>query len=310
MSSLSSRSDIAGTPSNATAKSALTALYDFLAQRLAAGTSGAGTATAAELQTSRESLGILIPRGHIAGLALSTAGSSATFSVAAGQAADDGNAVLVTLASAISKTTGSWAVGSGNGGLDTGSIANSTWYHAWLIRRPDTGVVDVLVSTSATSPTMPANYTQKRRIGAMRTNGSAQWTQFVQDGDLFMLHTPVLDIDATNPGTAAVTRTLASVPTGIRVEALFNYGSYDPTNANQIAAYFSDLSLSDMAANKTAAPLGTNVSLGASNVGGLNRMSAMTNTSAQIRSRVDGSSGTSVLKIATLGWRDLRGAAS
>jgi hypothetical protein len=58
MSSLPTRTDISGTPSNATAKAALSALYDFVAQRWARGTSGAGTATAAELASARDSLGV------------------------------------------------------------------------------------------------------------------------------------------------------------------------------------------------------------------------------------------------------------
>lgn len=58
MSSLPTRTDISGTPTNATAKSALASIYDFIAQRFAAGTSGAGAATAAELQTARESFGV------------------------------------------------------------------------------------------------------------------------------------------------------------------------------------------------------------------------------------------------------------
>src|SRR5581483_6632569 len=88
-------------------------------------------------------------QNYLTGLTLSTAGSSATFSVAAGEAMDSTNVALMILAASISKTTSSWAVGSGNGGLDTGAIATSTWYHVWLIQRPDTGVVDVLISTSA-----------------------------------------------------------------------------------------------------------------------------------------------------------------
>lgn len=58
MSSIGTRTDLSGTPSNATAKAALTALFDFVAQRMAAGTSGSGAASTAELQTSRESLAI------------------------------------------------------------------------------------------------------------------------------------------------------------------------------------------------------------------------------------------------------------
>ena len=46
-------------------------------------------------------------------------------------------------------------------------MANDTWYHVWLIKRADTGVVDALFSLSATAPTMPANYTRQppRRFG-------------------------------------------------------------------------------------------------------------------------------------------------
>jgi hypothetical protein len=245
-------------------------------------------------------------RGHLAGLTLSTAGSSATMTIAEGQAADSTNAALINLAASISKTTSSWAVGSGNGGLDTGTIANNTWYHFYAIRRPDTGVVDVCFSTSASSPTLPTNYTQYRRIGSGKTNGSAQWTKFVQDGDLFQWDAAVLDVDVTSPGTSAVSRTL-SVPTGVNVMALFNYAAYDPTNANQIGAYFSDLAVSDQAPIATAAPLASGVSQGASAIGGLNRLDVRTNTSAQIRSRMTTSSGTSVLRIATLGWIDKRG---
>jgi hypothetical protein len=51
--------------------------------------------------------------------------------------------------------------------LDTGTIAIDTWYYIWAISN---GVTDgTLASTSATAPTMPAGYTFKARIGAVRT---------------------------------------------------------------------------------------------------------------------------------------------
>ena len=313
MSSLPTRTDISGTPTNAAAKAALAAQFDFVAQRLAAGTSGAGTATDVELQTSRESLGILLPRSYIAGCTLSTAGSSATFSVAAGMAADTGNSVLINLASALSKTTSSWAVGNANGALDTGSIANSTWYHVYLIRRTDTGVVDVLISTSASAPTMPASYTQKRRIGSMRTNGSAQWTLFVQTGDCFEWDAAVADVAATNPGTAAVSRTL-TVPTGVVVEAVFNGGIYNAGSAVAGGVLFSPLSKSDQAPTETGGTLWSSGAYAQSAAAGARSSYVAhriwTNTSAQVRSRLSASDGNITLYIATLGWRDLRGAAA
>jgi hypothetical protein len=93
-----------------------------------------------------EDLTAIVLRSYLAGLTLSTAGSSATFSVAAGVAADSTNADMMTLSGSISKTTSSWTAGSGNGALDTGAIANNTWYHAYLIKRTDTQIVDVLIS--------------------------------------------------------------------------------------------------------------------------------------------------------------------
>lgn len=118
-------------------------------------------------------------RGFTSGLVPSTAGASATMSFTAGQTADSTNAEVLTLNAAISKTTSAWSVGTAAGGLDTGAIANNTWYYFYLIKRVDTGVVDVVFSLSNTSPTsMPSGYTLRKQIFAGKTNGSAQWQLF------------------------------------------------------------------------------------------------------------------------------------
>lgn len=135
-----------------------------------------------------------------AGLGLSRSSATA-IGIAAGWILDATAVDVLYLASAYTKTTSSWAVGTGNGGLDTGSITTSTWYSVWLIKRVDTGVVDVLFSTSATSPTMPANYTLKRRIGWVKTNGSSQFIDFVQQGYQFHWLAKVADVNTTTPGT-------------------------------------------------------------------------------------------------------------
>src|SRR5215216_2134168 len=89
----------------------------------------------------------------------------------------------------------------------------------FLIERIDTGAVDVLTSLSATTPTLPPNYSQLRHIGSIKTNGSSQWLKFSQDDDEFLWDVAVQDLNATNPGTSAVTRTL-SVPPGVKVNAI------------------------------------------------------------------------------------------
>lgn len=136
-------------------------------------------------------------QGYRYGLTLSNNGTDPTndIDIAAGYAVDSTNAAGMTLAAGITKRLdAAWAVGTGNGGLDTGSIANTT-YHIWLIRRPDTGVVDALFSTSASSPSMPANYTQKRRIGSIIRSGGAI-ILFIQYDRKFVYMTPVLDVSS------------------------------------------------------------------------------------------------------------------
>lgn len=247
---------------------------------------------------------------YLTGLTLSTAGSSATFGIAAGYAADTGNAALMNLASAYTKTTSAWAVGTATGSLDTGAIANNTWYHVFLIRRTDTGVVDVLISTSATTPTMPASYTQKRRIGSMRTNGSAQWIKFIQNGDDFTWDTPVADVSAaTNPGTAAVTRTL-TVPTGLILEAkIFIAGTGSLGDPGPGAIYVSDLAVSDNAAVIASfATINAYTPNSGSLTGQLGALARVfTNTSAQVRTRLQISNANIRLDMNTIGWLDRRG---
>jgi hypothetical protein len=75
-------------------------------------------------------------------------------------AATAGAVTLSTVSVSISTAT------SGANGLDTGSIANSTWYSVWVIYNGTTTAG--LLSTSATAPTLPSGYTYKARVGWVR----------------------------------------------------------------------------------------------------------------------------------------------
>jgi hypothetical protein len=244
------------------------------------------------------------PRGHIHGLTLSTAGSSATMSIATGLCTDSTYTLPMFLTGTLAKTTSAWAVGTGNGGLDTGSIANSTWYHWYLIYRSDTGVVDALCSTSASAPTMPANYTHKRRIGAGRTNGSAQWTSFIQDGDLFQWLVPLNEASANNPGASAVTLGLI-VPTGVNVEWIGSAGIVN-TDGTETALLVTDLGTTD-----TAPSTGNLHQVAVGNITGNQRSASFlrvrTDTTGQIRYRLSASNGNTTVLINTIGWLDRRG---
>jgi hypothetical protein len=244
-------------------------------------------------------LGVTVPNA-LTGCTMSTAGSSATMSIAAGLVADSTNAAMMTLA-AIAKTTSAWTVGTAAGGLDTGTIANSTWYHFYVIRRPDTGVVDALFSLSASAPTLPANYTQFRRIGSAKTNGSAQWTKFVQVGDEFLWDAAVLDVNSTTQSSTAVLYAL-SVPPSVQVQAFYNALSSDPGTPSLL---FTSPDESDQAPSASASPLNSinGISNATGNAGGEYR--TRTNTSAQIRVRA--TAAVAFFRIATRGWVDTRG---
>lgn len=262
--------------------------------------------TSTQQAQAQKNLGLpAVMRSYLAGLSLSTPGSSTSFTVAPGVATDSTNVDMMTLTAALTKTTANWAVGSGNGGFDTAStLGNNLWYHVFLIKRVDTGVVDAFFS-QYNPPALPTNYTLARRIGSMRTNGSAQWIKFIQDGDQFLWETPVNDVIASNPPTTAVTRTL-TVPTGVRVEALCSAGVVCGGSDQFVAFFVTDLQTADTAPTNS----GPFTFLGFTNgvapqLGGQIRV--MTNTSAQVRSRLAGSGANTQLLINSHGWVDRRG---
>lgn len=245
--------------------------------------------------------------GHLFGLTLSNNGSDATndIDIAAGTARDSTDVENMVLASALTKQLDvNWAVGTAAGGLDTGAIANGT-YHVWLIKRVDTGVVDVLYSTSASAPTMPSNYTLKRRIGSILRE-SAAIAPFLQDGDVFMRKAVANDISVSNYGTSAVTRTL-SVPVGIRVRAVGSVAySGSAASAGTYVEYLSDLSATDVAASSGL--INSLEYFGLTNsFRAMAPFDVFTNTSAQIRSRAVASDTAVTMRINTKGWIDTRG---
>jgi hypothetical protein len=251
-------------------------------------------------------------QGYIGGLTLSNDGTSpnTVIDIAAGVATSDDAAVSMALSAVTKNCNAAWAVGSGNGALDSGSsLTASTWYHVFVIERTDTKVVDALISTSSASPALPTNYTKKRRIGSFKTDGSSHILTFVQNGDLFMWGSPVLDVSVNNPGVSAVTRTL-TVPTGVKVRALLSLGLQATAAADMPASVLlSDLAISDFTPGVNSAAsfsmyiTGSGVGLTQTSA----QVTVVTNISGQVRSRLQGSTTGTYCYIVTLGWFDTRG---
>ncbi len=71
----------------------------------------------------------------------------------------------------------------GVNGLDTGSIAASTWYAVYVIYNPLTNRVAGLLSINYTSPTLPDGYTMYRRWGWVLTNSNNYLYRTIQYGN-------------------------------------------------------------------------------------------------------------------------------
>jgi hypothetical protein len=270
------------------------------------GTIGGGIAEislGAGLSISGQSL-VSNPAGawnYLSGLTMSTAGSSATMSIAAGVASDITNTTIMTLA-ATSKTTASWVVGAGNGGLDTGSIANNSWYHFYVIQRPDTGVVDVLFSLNGTSPpNLPTNYTLYRRIGSGKTNGSGQWTAFTQFGDDFLWLVPTGDIATSTLANGSTNFSLGGVPTGVKVFAQIS-GFVQHASVG-IGVLVTSIDQTNAGSNGSIGLMTVRTQI--ANIGIPFVMTVRTNVFAQITAYADNTNTT--FNVATRGWTDIRG---
>lgn len=239
---------------------------------------------------------------YLSGLTLSNNVSDATndIDIAAGVANDSTNARTLQLTSGlIKKLDASWAVGTNQGMRDTGSISNATW-HIFLIMRPDTGVVDVLASLSATAPTLPANYVYFRRIGSIvRTGGTIK--AFTQYGDNFFWSVPAQNLSTSTPSTVGADVAL-TVPTGISVIADLTLGVRD--DATAIHYY---LVTAKAQANTTPSASAFSMIAGGDGSASTGTASAtvLTNTNGQIRYRSTDSA-VSNFYIITNGWIDTR----
>lgn len=119
------------------------------------------------------------PPGVHKNLVITSAGGVVTFTVAADFVTmTDGTSYLTH---SLSGTIDLGTNGAANT-LDTGTIAQTTWYAVWAIAKAD-GTTAGLASLSATAPTMPSGYTFKARIGWVRTvTGSAVLATTLQKG--------------------------------------------------------------------------------------------------------------------------------
>ncbi|RJQ38307.1 MAG: hypothetical protein C4555_05080 [Dehalococcoidia bacterium] len=234
-------------------------------------------------------------RGYISGMQLAYA-STTGITVTAGLARDSTDAKAIALGSNTLKLiSATWAVGSGEGGLDTAtSLKASTWYHVAAIWNDTTA--DAIIYTATAGPTTPAGYTWWRRVGSFYVGAGSTIEAFQQSGDTFYWQIPHLDYNAA-PGVTTATSLSLSVPTGFVVKAIVRAN----TNTNGTYGLLSPLVVDDYAPSQTASPGANFASVGY----GSSELQVLTNTSRQVRQRMNSSS--AVLRVVTVGWVDRRG---
>jgi hypothetical protein len=197
-------------------------------------------------------------KGWISGLTYSNNGSDPTndIDIAAGSCMDATSAKQITLAALTKRLDAAWAVGTNQGGLDTGSIGNSDYY-IWAILRSDTGVTDILFSLSSTAPTMPANYDYKRLIGWFKRVSAAivafKTYETAGGGIDFRWTTPTLDVDLSNTLTTSRRTDAVKVPLNFSTEALLRILMFDASSA--FAAIVCCPDETDAAPSSSATPL-------------------------------------------------------
>lgn len=211
------------------------------------------------------------------------------------------NRVLLAVGALTKQIDAVWAAGNA-AGMRVGALADGTW-HIYLFRRSN-GTDDIFAQQSL-APTIPDGGTKKVRIMSLLREGGVMVpfnaTRIGARAWQFIRKTAVLDVDITNPGTAAVTRTL-SVAKDFKVSALFRALTHPA--ATNFKCLFTSFDENDQAPSDTVSPLS---SMGATSqlsnfTGG--HYQILTNTLGQIRSRFSLSGAGDVLRIATFGWID------
>jgi hypothetical protein len=202
----------------------------------------------------------------------------------------------------VKRLDAAWAAGTGNGGLFSGTKANSTWYHLFYIKKVSDGTIDAGFSTSLTASDIPSGYTAYWRAGAVQTDSSGVIRAFFQNGDSFLWKVPVVDRNGANVSTTATLVTL-TVPLGVKVRpSLSTAAGYKVSTAPGL--YLSSPDVDDVACAfpdaMTHAANTTNISTAS---GDHNHL-LFTNTSSQIRVRA--SLADVPVWITTSGWIDTR----
>jgi hypothetical protein len=246
-------------------------------------------------------------RGYLVGLKVSNNATDAAndIDIATGECRSDDDTEDMVLGTALTKRLdAAWVAGTNQGGRDTGTLTDLTSWHLYLIKNPTTGVVDALFTQTLGAPTMPSGFTVKRRLFSFtyRASSGVNWGgiwPFKQlPGDYFQSQLPTLEATATVAFGLEFTVTLTAIPVGLKLRAIVHGRCNSAAGPTQLALW-------DVDVTNGNSPVGHCFS-GAANQNSAVEAQVFCNTSAQIRAKVGGGSGTTGYYICTLGFFDTR----
>lgn len=208
---------------------------------------------------------------------------------------DTGQYTLSTSSIITKRVDAAWAAGSGNGGLDTGSVATG-FYSFWVIGGASVPT-DVLISASWNMPTMPAGYTRKRYLG--RLGFSSGWYLFKQTGNHFRRR--ALLSAAISTVLAANTPTMITLPTAPSGGAFLLDLQYRALNASAGAFVFLN-SPDDPALATLSNPNQANIGIGTANASLSGKLQVYSDSIQRVRGVASNANTTIDLQVA--GWWD------
>ena len=222
----------------------------------------------------------------------------------AGSIIDSLGAAVITNADLVKQIDATWAVGTGAGGLFSGSVAVDTTYHLFVIVKDSDGSVDAGFDTSVSAANIPVGYTAYRRIASVITDGSSNILQFYQLGDYFYWGVPVKDSSNVNPGTSAITLAV-QVPSGLRLIWLGGVGMIDKSPSADVYLTVGDVA-STLVVSYSYFSLQTRNDSGGETTGDSAQFQVRTNTSGAIKYKLSISNGDIEAHITTQGYIDER----
>jgi hypothetical protein len=223
-----------------------------------------------------------------------------------------------------------WALGTAAGGMASVAgtpitFAATTDFHWFLLLNPITGETDYGCDTSViaanlltTAAASAAGFTVALRATSLRTGAGAAWPTFkareIALGAVkYLVKVPAFESGSSKNWSgaddAAQTATLALVPGGIQVTAIFGAVFQDTSASAASAILFTSLDQDDTAPSATAASHMGSLKLvpnGGGNSAASGEFQIETSTGRQFRYRGAGTTADHELGVNTQGWIDSR----